>query len=137
MKRLAACFFVMLMLSSIARAGDDQKPNASNVNKYPWGMHIDGSKSSYGVFVLFSQQACEHKYTGKLKGAEKFQLRKAAVYKDEGGSPGKPVGLGCWSANEDTRKNDYLGYKGDFNADATGSVLSMPWSDMFNANNAN
>ncbi len=67
MKKLTACFTILLALSATAFADDDH-PNAQNVDKYSWGMHIPGSKSSYGVFVIFTQEACTHKYTGKLKG---------------------------------------------------------------------
>lgn len=135
MKKITICLAALLALSATAYAGDD-RPNSQNVDKYPWGMHIPGSKSSYGIFVIFTQQACSHKYIGKLKGAEKFGLRKATIYKDQGGQPGKAVGQGCWSSNDDMQKLDYLGYQGDFNSDKDGSIMSMPWSDMFNVSNA-
>ena len=135
MKKRIATLIALTIISTAAYAGDD-KPNAKNVNSANWGMHIAGSKSSYGVFFVFSQEACTHKYTGKLKGAEQFQLRKATIYKDQKGQPGKVVGQGCWSTNEDTQKLDYLGYQGDFNSDKNGNVMSLPWSDMFNASNA-
>ncbi|MDP5239129.1 hypothetical protein Q9Q94_06275 [Uliginosibacterium sp. 31-16] len=135
MKKLTFCV-AALMLASFAASAADEKPNAKNVDKFAWGMHIPGSKPSYGVFVLFTQEACKHKYIGKLKGAEGFGLRKAMIYRDEGGQPGKIVGNGCWSADEDKQKLDYLGYQGDFNADKDGRILSVPWSGMFNASNA-
>ena len=135
MKKLNVCL-IALMLASFAVSAADDKPNAKNINKANWGIHIPGSKTSSGVFVLFTQEACTHKYTGQLKGAEQFGLRKAAIYKDQGGQPGKVVGNGCWSADEDKQKLDYLGYQGSFNADKDGRIMSVPWSDMFNASNA-
>ena len=135
MKKLISTLIALTVLSAPAYAGDD-KPNAKNVNSANWGMHIPGSKSANGVFFIFSQEACAHKYKGQFKGAEQFQLRKATIYKDQKGQPGKVVGQGCWSVNEEKQKLDYLGYQGEFNSDKNGNVMSLPWSDMFNASNA-
>lgn len=135
MKKIISLLIFLGFSSGLAYA--DERPNAKNFNKSNWGLHVSGSDSSAGVFVIFNQKSCSHKYQGKLQGLEsKVALRQATIFLDDEGSPGKVIGKGCWSATVENQQFEYLGYQGEFNAEKDGRILEIPWSKMFNASNA-
>lgn len=127
-------------LSMLAQANDsneEHKPNASNFRKNTWGVYIQGRKPAPGVFVVLFQEACKYKYRGKLKGVEtKEELRKALVFREYENMPGKVIGKGCWSVTLEDHQFEYLGFQGEFNSDKGSGVMIIPWSEIFNFDNA-
>lgn len=134
-EKIISLLICLGLASGLAHA--NESPNAKNFNKSDWGLHVAGSDSSQGIFLIFNQKSCSHKYKGKLQGIEsKVALRQATIFLDDEGSPGKIIGKGCWSATVEDQEFEYLGYQGEFNTEKNGRILEIPWSKMFNASQA-
>lgn len=136
-KKITISMIVLGMLSTLAQADDMNRPNASNFRKHNWAVHVQGSESTPGVFVLLSQKNCKNKYKGKLKGIEtKVALWQATVHSEDEGRPGNVIGKGCWSATVEEQQFEYLGYQGEFNSDKGSGVIEIPWSEIFDLDKA-